>query len=37
MSDLTDKAFESIQHLRVGDFILPYRELPSAAIAETLC
>jgi len=33
VSDLTDKAFESIQHLRVGDFILPYRELPSAAIA----
>jgi len=33
MSDLTDKAFESIRHLRVGDFILPHRELPSAAIA----
>jgi hypothetical protein len=33
VSDLTDKAFESIHHLRVGDFIFPYRELPSAAIA----
>jgi len=33
MGDLVDDAFESIQHLRVGDFILPSRELPPAAVA----